>query len=116
MTVSWAGVTGATSYTVYLASQAGVNRANYTNLPDGQRIQNATSPTTVSNLEGKTYYFVVTASNSGGESGASAEAAATPDVLLSPQSNGQLAGGEYTYSSMNIPTGGHRGGGDQRHG
>ncbi len=105
LTISWTGAAEATSFTVYLASQAGVNSSNYGSLPDGQRSQNATSPTTVSDLQAKTYYVVVTASNTGGESGASAEASGTPEVPLSPTADAQLAAGDYTFSSMNLPAG-----------
>lgn len=63
MTLSWNAVTGATSYTIYLASQAGVTKANYNGLPNGDRRVNVMSPTEVTGLtQPGTYYFVVSSS------------------------------------------------------
>jgi hypothetical protein len=76
--VSWPAVPGAISYTVYMASTSGVTRTNVATLPG-----NMTHPglSTVFNhppgLEAdSTYYFVVTAVNSTGESLESCEVTA----------------------------------------
>jgi hypothetical protein len=74
--LSWDTVSGATSYKVYMASVAGVNRTNYSGLPDGTVTPGvANNYLAVSGLTaGKRYYFVVTAV-SPGESAESNEAA-----------------------------------------
>lgn len=72
VTVSWATVTGATSYNLYWATTAGVTPAT------GTKITGATSPYVQTGLTaGTTYYYVVTAVNAAGESAASAQASAT---------------------------------------
>lgn len=79
VTVAWDPATNATGYNLYLASQAGVTKANYTGKPDGQRRTGVTSPVTVTGLvNGRAYFFVVTSTGAGGESGESAEVSATP--------------------------------------
>ena len=77
--LSWSPSTGADSYNVYYSTTNGVTKAN------GTRISGITSPTyTLTGLtNGTTYYFIVTAINTGGESPASPQASATP-VLLPP--------------------------------
>lgn len=78
-TPTWSPVAGASSYNVYMASQSGVTKSNYATLPDGMQHVGVTSPYTHTGLtNGKTYYFVVTAVNSGGESSESTEASAKP--------------------------------------
>ena len=84
----WSVVDGATSYNIYIASDASVNKDNYASF-GGQRIENATSPHVVSNLPDRAHnwYFVVTAVNSGGESASSPPAnlaARLPSVLAAP--------------------------------
>ena len=72
VTVSWNSSTGATSYNIYYATSPGVTKA-------GAKVANATSPYDVTGLtNGTTYYFVVTAVNSAGESDVSAEKSAIP--------------------------------------
>jgi hypothetical protein len=72
-TISWNSVSGATSYNIYYATSAGVTKTT------GAKAANATSPYDVTGLtNGTTYYFVVTAVSSGGESNVSAEKSATP--------------------------------------
>jgi len=72
VTVSWNSSTGATSYNIYYATSPGVTKT-------GAKVVNATSPYDVTGLtNGTTYYFVVTAVNSAGESDVSAEKSAIP--------------------------------------
>ncbi|HJV34105.1 fibronectin type III domain-containing protein [Geomonas sp.] len=71
-TVSWPAVTGATSYNVYYSTSSGVTTTS------GTKLSGATSPSVVTNLaDSTTYYFIVTAVNSAGESAASVQVAAT---------------------------------------
>jgi fibronectin type 3 domain-containing protein len=72
-TISWNSVSGATSYNIYYATSPGVSKTT------GAKVANATSPYDVTGLtNGTTYYFVVTAVNSSGESDVSAEKSAIP--------------------------------------
>jgi hypothetical protein len=81
VTVSW-NTNGATSYNVYMASQPGVTKANYTTLTDGMAYTSTGgSHTTTGLVNGKTYYFVVTSVNGFGESSESSEVAATPAAV-----------------------------------
>ena len=73
VTISWTAVSGATSYNIYWAATTGVTKTN------GTKISSATSPYTHASLtNGTTYYYIVTAVNSSGESVESAQASATP--------------------------------------
>lgn len=72
VTVTWQPVTGASSYNIYWSGTSGVTTAN------GTRISAATSPYLQTGLSaGTTYYYIVTAVNSVGESVASTQASAT---------------------------------------
>jgi mono/diheme cytochrome c family protein len=72
VTLSWSPVANATSYNVYYSTTAGVTTAT------GKKIANATSPYAQSGLAAATtYYYVVTAVNSAGESAPSAQVSAT---------------------------------------
>ncbi len=83
--ISWNNVGGATSYNIYLASEADVSKTNYQSKTDGQKVTDASSPHTISGLtNGTTYYFVVTALNANGESAESDEKSATPTASTSP--------------------------------
>ncbi|MBI3585179.1 MAG: hypothetical protein HY096_14680 [Nitrospinae bacterium] len=71
-TISWNSVSGATSYNIYWSTTSGVTTSN------GTKITNATSPYTHTGLtSGTTYYYVVTAVNSSGESSVSSQVSAT---------------------------------------
>jgi fibronectin type 3 domain-containing protein len=71
-TISWSVVSGATSYNLYWSKTAGVTTAT------GTKIAGATSPAVQTGLsDTTTYYYIVTAVNSVGESAASVQVAAT---------------------------------------
>jgi|GEM_PF-2419101 len=81
VTISWNPVSDATSYNLYMASVSGVNKNNYNSLTDGMIHEAVTSPFTHTGLtNGKTYYFVVTAVNTHGESVESAQVSAMPSA------------------------------------
>lgn len=82
VTVRWDPVPGATSYSLYTASQSGVTRSNYGSLPDGAKLDNVTTPFTRGGLQnGKAYFFVVTAISPAGESPESAELPCIPQPV-----------------------------------
>ena len=107
--ISWDTAHGVNSYTIYLASETGVNKSNYQSKANGQKVENVTSPYVLSGLtNGKAYYFVVTAKNSGGESAESTEASAKPEIQgkqFNPTQDTKLAAGDYDFDSINIPKG-----------
>ena len=77
VTISWAPVGNATSYNLYWAATPGVTPA------DGTKIAGITSPYVMPDLAaGTSYYFIVTALNSAGESAASSQVSATTDAAL----------------------------------
>ena len=68
----WNAVNHAQSYTIYWGTRKGVNAQN-------EKIINAVSPYSFTNLENRRpYYYAITSNNSGGESLLSIEASATP--------------------------------------
>lgn len=74
-TISWDTVSGATSYNIYWSTSTGVTKTNGTN------ISNAISPYThTGRANGTTYYYVITAVNSSGESSESSQLSATPQA------------------------------------
>ena len=76
VTVNWTTVTGNT-YNIYYGTSAGVTTTS------GTKVANATSGQVISGLtNGTTYYFVVTAVNTGSESGVSSEKSAAPAAVL----------------------------------
>jgi len=71
ITIAWKAVPGATSYNIYWSTNAGVTTTN------GTKITGAPNPDILKGLtNGTSYYYLVTAVNSNGES-----AAATPALL-----------------------------------
>jgi len=78
--LSWAATTGASSYNVYWSATPGVTTAN------GTKVAGITSPYVKTGLSaGTTYYFIVTAANSVGESPASSQVTATTSAPVSKQ-------------------------------
>ncbi len=74
VTISWDSVTGATSYNIYWSTEQGVTADT------GTKITTFSSPYTHTGLtNGTTYYYVVTAENSYGESDESSEVSASPN-------------------------------------
>lgn len=72
VSVSWPAVVGATSYNLYWSGTPGVTMSN------GTLVSGVTSPAVLTGLaDGATYYFIVTASNSAGESSPSVQVSAT---------------------------------------
>ena len=75
VSISWNSVSGATSYNIYWSTTTGITKTT------GTKISNATSPYTHTSLtNGTTYYYVVTAENSYGESSESSQLSATPQA------------------------------------
>jgi fibronectin type 3 domain-containing protein len=72
--LSWTAVTGAASYKVYRSTTAGVTKGTGTNVAS----PSSPSFTDPSLTNGTTYYYVVTALNSNGESTDSAQVSAIP--------------------------------------
>jgi fibronectin type 3 domain-containing protein len=81
-TISWSPVYGATSYNLYWSNTSGVTPGN------GTKIASVASPYIHTGLiSGTTYYYIVTAVNSYGESPASNQVSATPPISSSEQTS-----------------------------
>ena len=81
ISLTWAAVSGATSYTLYWGSATGVTKGS------GTAITSATSPYVHKGLtNGSPYYYVVTATKGATESADSTEATATPKATGNPPS------------------------------
>ena len=79
VTLSWTAVAGATSYNVYWSTTSGVTPSS------GTKVAGAASPNAHAGLaNGTQYYYVVTAVNTAGESGASSQASAIPATSPAP--------------------------------
>lgn len=89
VTLTWGSVSGATSYNVYWSTAPGVTKAT------GTKISGIISPsyTHVGRTNGTTYYYVITAVNSYGESNESTEVSATPGQPPSPPTGVSAAPG-----------------------
>ena len=71
--ISWTSVSDATSYNIYWSTTSGVTKTT------GTKLTGATSPYThTGRTNGTTYYYVVTAVNSYGESSESSQVSGTP--------------------------------------
>lgn len=79
--ISWNASSGATSYNIYWATTSGVTKAT------GTKITGVSSPYVHTGLtNGTTYYYVVTAVNTAGESAESAQVSAAPVAPVTPPS------------------------------
>jgi hypothetical protein len=78
VSLSWTASSGAASYNIYRSTTSG----SYSNPPIGSSTGTSYTDTGVTN--GTTYYYVVTAVDSNGESGYSNEASATPQAPTAP--------------------------------
>jgi fibronectin type 3 domain-containing protein len=73
--ITWPAVSGAASYNVYWSTTTGVTKTS------GTKVAAVTSPYVMTGLSaGTTYYYIVTAANSVGESAASAQASAVTNA------------------------------------
>ncbi|MBI5149483.1 MAG: fibronectin type III domain-containing protein [Candidatus Omnitrophica bacterium] len=115
VTLSWAAATGATGYKIYYSTAPGV----YGGTPVS--VGNVTTSTVTGLTNGTTYYFAVSATNTGGESVKSNEVNATPAAPMTEDptlfiknvdynaagqmtkveyGNGNVT--EYTYNPLNL--------------
>lgn len=84
VTVAWEDIADADFYTVYLARSAALRKDNVQHLPGWIVREQVTSPFTQTGLlNGAEYFLFVTASNSSGESPASALLSSTPSAFQS---------------------------------
>src|SRR5439155_1476542 len=97
--LSWNSVTGATSYSVYRSTTSGAETLVQAGLT-------VTTYADIGRTNGTTYFYEVTASNVGGESGRSSEASATPQAPPSaPTGLTATAGNAQVSLSWNSVTG-----------
>jgi fibronectin type 3 domain-containing protein len=97
ISLSWTGVSGATSYNVYRGSAAGSETLLATGVTSASYVDSGLS-------SGTTYFYKVTAIVSGVESGASNEASATT-APAAPTSPSAMAGNEQVTLTWTAPTG-----------
>lgn len=96
-TLSWQPVSGATSYNLYWSTSTGVTPGT------GTRISNAARPYThTGRTNGTTYYYVVTAANSAGESPASSEVNVRPWITPPTSVTATPANSEITLAWMPV--------------
>jgi len=96
-TVSWASVTGATSYNLYWSTTSGVTPLS------GTKNTGVASPYTQKALtNGTTYFYVVTAVNGSGESPASSQASAIPFVPATNLLINEIGNAHYTGDSCAV--------------
>ena len=104
VTISWNAASVATSYNIYWSTTSGVTKSN------GTKISNVTTPYIhTGRANGTTYYYVVTAVNSFGESSDSSQVTAmplTPDITLpdtsitgKPSNPSNLSSASFSFSS-----------------
>jgi subtilisin family serine protease len=99
VTLAWSAVTGATSYKVYRSTTSG---SGYTLI--GSPAANSGLDTSVTN--GTTYYYVVTAVNTSGESANSNQVAATPSASTAVYQINAGGGASGSFSADTFSTGG----------
>jgi fibronectin type 3 domain-containing protein len=87
VSLSWNASSGATSYNVYRGTSSGTHDPTPLN---GSPV-NSTTYTDTGLTNGTAYYYVVSAVNSGGESGTSGEASATPEPTAPGVPSGLIA-------------------------
>jgi len=97
VTLSWSAVSGATSYNVYYATTSGVTPATGTKMSTM-----STSYMQMALTAGTTYYYVVTAVNSAGESAASAQVSATTAAAPAPTVPAAPMGGMATGGTNQV--------------
>ncbi|OGW44344.1 MAG: hypothetical protein A2132_03750 [Nitrospirae bacterium RBG_16_43_11] len=79
VTISWGAAAGATVYNLYWSTTSGVTKAT------GTKISNVSSPYIhTGRTNGTTYYYIVTAVNSYGESSESSQVSVTPSATVTP--------------------------------
>jgi len=93
VTISWGSVSGATSYNLYWSTSSGVTTSNGTKVSAG----NSMSYSHTGRTNGTTYYYVVTALNSYGESNSSSQVSAKP-------TSGGTSGQRFSRDSNGIIT------------
>lgn len=93
VTLTWDAVADAASYNIYYGTSSGVTTASGAELPG---VSSGDAVTGLSN--GMTYYFIVTAVSTGGESTASSEVSAMPVDLQAPTVSATPAGTSFTTS------------------
>ena len=104
VTINWSAVTGAVSYNVYWSTVTGVTTTTGTEIDAGNNIIYTHTGLT----NGVTYYYIVTAVNTAGESSASdPEQAATPALAIpgAPTNVSAAAGDELVNINWNAVTG-----------
>ena len=84
ITISWDDVSDADVYHLYMAQESGVSPDNYSSLTDGMAHKDIDSNSYIhiGLSNDTTYYFVVVAGNSEGNSSASDEVSATPELFI----------------------------------
>ncbi len=88
VTIGWESVSGATSYSVYWGTSSGVTTSSETKITGiSFAVYTHTGLT-----NDTTYYYVVTANNSAGESPASSEVSATPEAVTAAAGTGTVLG------------------------
>ena len=98
--ISWSSGAAATSYNIYYSTTSGAGTS-------GTKIAGVTSPYTVAGLtEGTIYYFVVTAANSYGESGASIQVSAIPGKIWNTVGAANFSAGKTSSTSIAIDSNG----------
>jgi len=103
--VNWTAVSGAT-YNLYMSSQSGVTKGNYGSLTNGMKHTNVTTPFVHTGLaNGTTYYFVVTAENTSGESVESNEVSAIPLAGQTAIHPGSMATARNGHTATLLPDG-----------
>jgi fibronectin type 3 domain-containing protein len=99
--LQWSPVAGAEQYHLYWSTTPGVSKLNGTKIPD---VKNGLIVTSLQN--GTAYYYILTSANPGGESVASKEVSATPQIspAAPPVLSGKVGDSKITLSWEEVPT------------